>query len=435
MKKTIIFIIIVISVMKFSYSQTSTYLSLDKCLDIIEENDSTYVGVGYKIIGSSRQIWFVKMDLIGKIITNKQFSKGLNSTAVSICKTTDSGYILLCNYIDLSKNKKISILKLNSSGTKEWEKNINLKNEQIGNKILQTSDGGYFIYGVSIQKNIARFPLLMIKTDSKGEMQWNKLIDEGEIASKYVRREPVGVLQSNDGAYLISGNKISILDGKSKVWIMKINNDGIKQWEQTFNEATRELAFAKTLSGYTILAYSEKNKNGDQKLIKLEITSNGELSNYKIVGGDVRKSVATFLYTSKEEFKIAGITKLQTTNYIDFWLVSPSESAKIETTVYFEKIGEYKLSDNAKTKLDKLEGKTCKYIIIEGYADAKGDKITNLKLSNKRILSASNYLINKGFDKSKIVSIPYGEYTAEENETIEKEGNRSDRKIIIKTYY
>ena len=72
-----------------------------------------------------------------------------------------------------------------------------------------------------------------------------------------------------------------------------------------------------------------------------------------------------------------------------------------------------KLNETAKKELDKLVlimKKNPKIVIeLSSHTDSKGGDSYNMKLSNERAKKAKEYIISKGIDEKRIVSIGYGE--------------------------
>ena len=76
-------------------------------------------------------------------------------------------------------------------------------------------------------------------------------------------------------------------------------------------------------------------------------------------------------------------------------------------------IGDYNLSNNSKTSLDKLNNVITKYpdtnIEIQGHTDNTGSKSSNQTLSEQRSSSVKNYLIYSGIVSSRLTTKGFGE--------------------------
>lgn len=104
----------------------------------------------------SSDYWVVKLDAIGNIIWQNCYggSWGENSTSINL--TTDGGYIV-AGYSDSMDGQVTGshgatdywVLKINSSGVLQWETSLGGSQDDYGNCVQQTSDGGYIITGDS----------------------------------------------------------------------------------------------------------------------------------------------------------------------------------------------------------------------------------------------------------------------------------------------
>ncbi len=69
---------------------------------------------------------------------------------ISILEAPDNGFFLLANSMSNKKrNQTIRLLKINSSGEPIWEKYYGGTEDDAGNQIIATSDGGYAVIGTT----------------------------------------------------------------------------------------------------------------------------------------------------------------------------------------------------------------------------------------------------------------------------------------------
>jgi OmpA-OmpF porin, OOP family len=110
---------------------------------------------------------------------------------------------------------------------------------------------------------------------------------------------------------------------------------------------------------------------------------------------------------------------------------------KIASKIFFE-FDSDKLKVASLDQLDELAEILNRYsaanLLIEGYADNKGDDAYNLTLSQKRTNSVKAYLIGKGISESRLTAIGYGETRpiADNSTSI---GRAKNRRVELKTSY
>lgn len=218
--------------------------------------------------GCTVDYWIIKIDSLG----NKQWDKvfgGTNSDILLSCQlTTDGGYIFggysfsdssgdksqstydtcaSCNY----NNGDYWIIRIDSLGNKQWDKDYGGVNSEYFSDIQKTADGGFIlggfsrsgIGGVKTQNTWGTYDFWIVKIDSLGNMQWDK--DYG--ASSY--EESLKIFLTSDGGYLFSGDSYSPISGdktennlaNEQTWFVKTDSLGIIQWDKTLH--TNALAY------------------------------------------------------------------------------------------------------------------------------------------------------------------------------------------------
>ena len=253
-----------------------------KCLGGSDYDDAAYVEVtanilrqtsdgGYVVTGTTysndgdvsgnhsgdADMWVAKLDNTG----NLQWQKCLGGTnddyGNAVQQTTDGGYIVAgycySNDGDVTGNHGLYdywIVKLSSSGAILWKKCFGGSDEDYAEAIQQTSDGGYIVAGYTwsndgdVTGNHGLTDNWVIKIDSSGILQWQKCLGGGG------NERAVGVQQTSDGGYLIngwtgsSGGDVNGNHGSDDCWIVKLNNAGILQWQKCLGSTTGEGAYS-----------------------------------------------------------------------------------------------------------------------------------------------------------------------------------------------
>jgi hypothetical protein len=143
----------------------------------------------------------------------------------SVVQTKDGGFAIASTSdfgTGNDANERLWLVKTDSTGNIEWNKTFG-EQRVVAVSIVQTIDDGYAILGNLIIGGYGN--AWLVKTDSNGNMQWNKSYTELGWASAY------GMTKTNDGGYAIAGMKESY-DG----WLMKTDASGTIQWSKSFVE-------------------------------------------------------------------------------------------------------------------------------------------------------------------------------------------------------
>jgi len=238
--------------------------------------------------------WIIKIDSLG----TKQWDKDLGGTSSdffsSLQQTTDGGYIL-GGYSNsgIGANKTQDswggfdywIIKTDSLGNQQWDKDFGGTGYDVLYSLQQTADGGYILGGASLsgiggdktQPSWGDYDYWMIKTDSLGVKEWDK--DFGGLQDD----NAFSIQQTLEGGYIlggysssgISGDKTQATWGSWDYWIVKTDSQGIKEWDKDFGGTAAEESFgniSKTLDeGYLITGTSYSPISGDKTEVNLGI--------------------------------------------------------------------------------------------------------------------------------------------------------------------
>jgi hypothetical protein len=241
----------------------------DYLYSLDQTTDGGYILGGYSYSDSSgdktqdawgyADYWIVKIDSIG----NKQWDKRYGGTWEDwlrvVKQTTDGGYILEGYSVSDSSGDKTQnswasgawdywIVKVDSLGNKQWDKQFGGTSRDLCTSMSLTSDGGYILVGYSDSDSSGdktqpnwdstgnTTDYWIVKIDSLGNKQWDK--DYGGTMFEFGFGN---ISQTSDGGFIISSDSYSSISGdktennlgQEQTWIIKTDSLGIKQWDKT----------------------------------------------------------------------------------------------------------------------------------------------------------------------------------------------------------
>ncbi|NCB67711.1 MAG: hypothetical protein EOM47_02540 [Bacteroidia bacterium] len=152
------------------------------------------------------------------------------------------------------------------------------------------------------------------------------------------------------------------------------------------------------------------------------------LNNYKSTLTDIQKIVNDRKYAwLSEETKYVDVLR-------NFKVQRASKGATFKLENIFFDLGKSTLKPESKPSLDDLFNilqKNPISIELGGHSDSIGSAESNLQLSQERVNSVKNYLVNKGIATDRIVAVGYGEEKpVATNET--DEGRAKNRRVEVK---
>jgi len=231
--------------------------------------------------------WIVKVDSMGIKQWDKDFGGTDDDILYSVQQTSDGGYILGGNSLsgmggDKSQGSRglndFWIVKTDSMGIKQWDVDFGGTDIDGIYSIQQTRDGGFIFGGFSnsgiggdkTQNTWGVLDYWIVKTDSLGNKQWDK--DFGGTEYDYLH----SIQQTSDDGYIlggwtysgIGGDKTAPLLGTTDFWIVKIDSSGIKQWDRGYGGTDWEDDFGNISQvaggGYLIAGTSYSSISGNK---------------------------------------------------------------------------------------------------------------------------------------------------------------------------
>jgi hypothetical protein len=262
----------------------------------------------------------------------RTFGGEYNDYGYSVQQTIDGGYII-AGEIEIERLGEVSpdlwLIKIDSNGTKLWDKTFGGKNLESGRSVQQTADGGYIITGFKLNYTESNCDAWLIKTDGNGDMIWDKTFWTTDWSFGF------SVQQTTDGGYIIVGQTSYNYDtGAGDVRLIKTDDNGNKVWDKTFGGTKQDLGYSvqqTTDGGYIIVgitAYDYYAWTGDVWLIKTD--GNGNRVWDKTFGGIPYDEGRSVQQTSDGGYIITGETMSKGKGENDVWLIKTDRNGEKE---------------------------------------------------------------------------------------------------------
>jgi glycosyltransferase A (GT-A) superfamily protein (DUF2064 family) len=205
---------------------------------VTESNDGDFKGMSK----GGGDIFVVKLDSRGDIQWKKVFGGSGGEMGTSITSYLDGGYVLTgvsnsndCDFEEMNKGgEDVFVIRLDPRGDILWKKTFGGGSVEMGTSITSYLDGGYVITGSTVsnsgdfeEMNKGGGDIFVIKTDSRGDIQWKKVFGgSGVDVGGYFTDNPdggfllTGVCGSNDGDF--NGmNK-----GQEDIFVIRLDSNG-----------------------------------------------------------------------------------------------------------------------------------------------------------------------------------------------------------------
>lgn len=245
--------------------------------------------------------WIWKMNEKGDLVWQKSMGGNGLDLLQSVKNTRDGGFILAGTSASgkgFQKNENCKgitdfwVIKLDASGAEQWQRTIGGEGQDELLCAFQTKDGGYMLGGssgsgpsaVSIlkpdakstttttadlfsksEKSRGNMDYWIVKLDKQGHIEWQKTYG-GQYADVLRSME-----QTTDNGYIlagystspVSGDKTANNKGVGDFWIIKINDTGEIQWQDTYGAEGDDQPYVihQTSDGGYIVGGNSNSKN------------------------------------------------------------------------------------------------------------------------------------------------------------------------------
>jgi len=212
----------------------------------------TYGGLDGNTNSGITDIFLVKYNSSGTKQWTKQF--GTSSVDVGRGVTTDSSdNIYVTGYTvggldnktwSMGDDRDIFLVKYNSSGTKQWTKQLRSRGGDDGNGVTTDSSGNIYVTGNTQGEfdgntSSGSTDIFLVKYNSSGTKQWTKQLGTSDTDRGN------GVTTDSSGNIYVSGTTEGGLDGNTNsgqqdIFLVKYNSSGTKQWTKQLGTSSND---------------------------------------------------------------------------------------------------------------------------------------------------------------------------------------------------
>lgn len=274
--------------------------------------------------GGGINVYLVRTDSTGGEVWSNNYGGAAMDVPYDVAQTTDGGYIIAGSTASFTAGADdIYLLKVDSAGTFQWQKNFGGALWDEGYSVVQTSDGGYLLCGTTTSYGAGSYDIWLIKTDGNGNELWNRTIGGAGMDI------PQDMKKTSDGGYIVGGYTYSYGAGSADMWLIKTDSEGNTLWNRTFGDTSLDQCYAlqPTVDGGYILAgrqYLPSTGTTAAWLIKTD--SDGYEEWNRTFGGTGSESAQDVVEVADGQYVVAGATNSMGAGSYDAWLFKVSGS-------------------------------------------------------------------------------------------------------------
>jgi hypothetical protein len=306
----------------------------------------------------------------------------------SLVQLPDSGFVIVGSTGSFGNGSSdVYIIRIDSLGKYIWSKVYGGSNTEWANSIKYFNDGTCIIVGYTNTFGNGGYDVYVLKINLLGDTLWTNTFGGSGWDFGY------SVQRTFDGGYIIAGETYSNSNGENDMLLLKISENGEWEWQKNFGGALQDYAKDVTQlsdSGYVIIGATESKGKGMFDAFLVRTNKFGDTLFTKTYG-EVKNDVAHSLYYNKNDqtLYLAGYTENFGAVNRDFYIVRTN---LMGDTIWTHRINgpdgdEEWFSINTDNNGDYLLTGYSYSIIGAGYEDVFFMKIT----PNKQILQLTTY--------------------------------------------
>jgi len=243
----------------------------DYATDLVKTSDNGVVISGFSDSFGSGNYDFVLMKTTGhdSISWSKNYDNNGIEKAHGVIKTKDEGFALIgTTKTQDSDYNDIWLVKTDSNGDMQWNKTYGGDYDDNGYSLVQTDDGGYTIAGETSSYGAGGYDAWLIRTDENGNMMWNRTFGGKDDETGQ------SIIKTSDNGFAIGGSSTSMLS--NCFYMVKTNSQGYKQWSNSYPGKSDLFAFSMTATkdeGYALAGIIQNLKGTNLYTMKIKNAS------------------------------------------------------------------------------------------------------------------------------------------------------------------
>lgn len=275
----------------------------DAAYAVEQTTDGGYIVAGYTfstdgIVSGNHgnaDAWVLKLDAAGTLVWQKPFGGSNQDKAYDVLQANDGGFVMAgfsnSNDGDVDGNHgdfDYWMVKMDASGTFEWQRTLGGPNEDDAISVQQTSDGGFILGGMSfsndgdVSGNHGNMDYWVVKLDAASNIIWQRSLGGSGQDKAYCVRETA------DGNFVVAGSSnstdgdVTNNHGGDDYWLVKLNAAGAMVWEKSMGGSGSDVAWPMQPTsdgGYIVAGWSNSfdgdvtNNHGDKDIWLVKLAS------------------------------------------------------------------------------------------------------------------------------------------------------------------
>jgi hypothetical protein len=204
--------------------------------------DGYYVGGVTGPADPDEDAWVLELDHQGDVLWQRRIGGDWDDHMRSLVATPDGGVIFTANSRSAFPGPEAAdpgpavpffrpwVVKLNGDGVSQWQRTYNYSGGDDWSQIVPLADG-YLMVGEVLAAGFHRGDAWIVRLDTFGNVVWDRRYGD-HFASFYDGAH--AARQTADGGFVVLASTGTAGAGSQSWWLMKLDSNGLIQWDTTY---------------------------------------------------------------------------------------------------------------------------------------------------------------------------------------------------------
>ena len=207
-----------------------------------------------------------------------------------------------------------------------WQQTYGGTNDGRAYSVIQTSDGGFALIGFTYYIDLENEDFYLIKTDEQGNLQWEQTYGGAGTEGGS------SLVQTSDGGYALAGSTTSFGAGNIDFWLVKTDSDGNMMWNQSYGGTETDSAesmFQTSDGGFALTGHTNSFGAGLWDFWLVKTDSDGNMMWNQTYGGTEWDLPNSLVQTRDGGYALAGYTESFGAGSNDYWLIKTDADGNV----------------------------------------------------------------------------------------------------------
>ncbi len=288
-----------------------------------QTSDSGYIFTGgtFSSGAGKEDVILIKTDSLGDTLWTKTYGGPENDHGNSVFSTFEGGYLIAGSTSSFGSGlNDFFLIRTNNFGDTLWTKTFGGEYEDVGNWAQPTGDGGFIFCGNAVRTGAGDFDVVVIKTNEYGDTLWTKVF--GGTGNDY----GYSIHPTTDGKFILTGYSDNF-GGGSGVYLYKMEEGGDSVWAKTYGGVNSfEINSAiQTNDGGFIIGCSTYSDVKSNEFLLIKTDDIGDTLWTKSYGGNNADFGCSVIQTKDDGYAIVGWTYSFGGGLEDVYLIKTNE--------------------------------------------------------------------------------------------------------------